>query len=147
MFLPRVTQGIPISCCLFPGLCPSPQDHCHTSPTQLWWMPLTSNTSEFELFYLQKLAIVSSTWLFSQCFWGSVFLLCEPYSLLSLSPFLFLSAFFAERVQSPLRHHSFPLPQFTSSHFLPAMVSPSNCSDCSFNQIDFLGIQNNPSSI
>ena len=54
-FSPSVTQGTPIPCYLFPGLCPPfPLQHCHSGPAQLQWMPWTSNTSEFELCYLQK---------------------------------------------------------------------------------------------
>ena len=48
-FFSSVPQGIPTTCCPFPGHHPLPRKHSYAHPAQLWGMMQTSKTSEFEL--------------------------------------------------------------------------------------------------
>lgn len=69
---------------------------------------------------------------------------CTLSTPLSLSPF----SLPVESVPSPPQHGSFSLPQFTSMHFTPAMLSPSNHGNPFSNpEIYFLSVPSDLTSI
>ena len=108
----------------------------------------TSKTSEFELHKLFAKKLQHSVPLGPQSVVQRGFPLVQTRYHTLLTPLClpFLSLW--KGFPSLLRHHCFSLPQFTSMHLIPTMLTPDNLGNCSASpQVNFLGVPNDLTSI